>query len=121
VAFPTENGIQEVDVNKISTSFYVNGARGIRQQYPLANAFALTVHKTQGLTLPSICLELDETIFAPGQAYVAISRAKRWEDIAISSFRPDAFFIDTSTIAEHQRLYTISNSVDIYNWNASNQ
>ena len=38
VAFPTENGIQEVDVNKISTNFYVNGARGIRQQYPLANA-----------------------------------------------------------------------------------
>ena len=28
------------------------------------------------------CLELDETMFACGQAYVAINRAKRWEDIA---------------------------------------
>jgi len=79
------------------------------------------VHKTQGLTLPSVCLELDETIFAPGQAYVAISRAKRWEDIAISSVRPDAFHTDRSVIIEHQRLQGSANSTDIYNWQAFNR
>ncbi len=45
-----------------------------RIQFPLQNAFALTVHKTQGLTLPHITLSLDESIFAKGQAYVAMSQ-----------------------------------------------
>jgi ATP-dependent exoDNAse (exonuclease V) alpha subunit len=39
----------------------------------LQNAFALTVHKTQDLTLPEISLSLDQQIFSAGQAYVALS------------------------------------------------
>ena len=93
IAFPTTTGIQEVDVQQTTQRFYVSGARACRRQFPLQNAFALTVHKTQGLTLPTVCLELDETIFACCQAYIAISRAKSWDDIAISSFRSDAFKI----------------------------
>jgi ATP-dependent exoDNAse (exonuclease V) alpha subunit len=52
VAFPTANGIQEVDVYKTALYFYLNCAHVVRRLYPLANAFALTVYKTQGLTLP---------------------------------------------------------------------
>ena len=35
-----------------------------RIQFPLQNAFALTIHKTQGLTLSHITLSLNESIFA---------------------------------------------------------
>jgi hypothetical protein len=84
----------------------IDGAPACRRQFPIQNAFALTVHKTQGLTLPSVRLELDETIFAYGQAYIAISRAKRWEDIAISSFCLDSFRDDRNVTAEYNRLRT---------------
>jgi len=76
----------------------------------------LTVHKTQGLTL-----QLDETIFACAQAYVAISRAKSWNDIALSSFRPDVFRVDQSVVKEYERLRTIADTYDIFNWKPINR
>ena len=114
VAFPTPDGIHEVDVQKTSVRFNVDGSQAIRHQFPMQNAFALTVHKTQGLTLPAICLKLDETMFACGQAYVGVSRAKRWEDITISSLTIDTFRVDSDVVAEYNRLCRISENTDIY-------
>ena len=99
----------------------MGGAPACRRQFPIQNAFALTVHKTQGLTLPSVCLELDETIFACGQAYVAISRTKNWNDISISSFRPDVFKVDPSVVKEYERLQAIANACDIFSWKPINR
>ncbi|CAG8612432.1 17247_t:CDS:2 [Cetraspora pellucida] len=53
--------------------FYLNGIPASRTQYPIQNAFALTIHKTQELTLPNISMNLDNQIFKSGQAYVALS------------------------------------------------
>jgi len=116
VAFPSPNGLHEIDVQKTSVKFDIDGSSAIRHQFPMQNAFALTVHKTQGLTLPAICLELDETMFACGQAYVAISRAKRWEDITISLFTPHAFRVNRSVVTEYNRLRQISEATNIYHW-----
>ena len=70
VAFPIDSGINQVTVKKITTYFNLNGAPAQRTQFPLQNAFALTVHKTQGLTLPHTTISLDEQMFANGQAYI---------------------------------------------------
>ena len=43
-------------------------------QYPIALAFAITIHKSQGMSLNDLVIESNE-IFAPSQFYVAISRA----------------------------------------------
>ncbi len=43
-------------------------------QYPIALAFAITIHKSQGMSLSDLVIESNE-IFAPSQFYVAISRA----------------------------------------------
>lgn len=56
------------------------------EQLPLALAFALTVHKAQGMTLQYVQLDLGKDVFAKGQAYVALSRARRLEDIALTRF-----------------------------------
>jgi ATP-dependent exoDNAse (exonuclease V) alpha subunit len=45
-------------------------------QFPLSPAWALTIHKAQGMTLDSVMIDLGRGAFAPGQTYVALSRAR---------------------------------------------
>jgi len=54
-------------------------------QFPLTLAWALTIHKSQGLTLDSIKVDLGGTgkAFATGQSYVALSRCKTMEGISL--------------------------------------
>lgn len=49
---------------------------GRYSQIPLAQAWAITIHKAQGLTLSDVRIDLDGGAFTEGQAYVALSRAK---------------------------------------------
>ena len=44
-------------------------------QFPVRLAFAITIHKSQGMSLEDLIIETNE-IFAPSQFYVALSRAK---------------------------------------------
>src|SRR5215213_5530104 len=81
VTFPTQNNILKVNVQKMNAHFNINGVPASRYQFPLQNAFALTVHKTQGLTLPHATVSVDENMFATGQIYVATSRAPSWDSL----------------------------------------
>lgn len=49
---------------------------GSFKQYPLKHAWAVTIHKSQGLTLPAAVIDFGRGCFTSGQAYVALSRVK---------------------------------------------
>ena len=103
----TSSGITLTSIRRVTNSFLINGAPCSRTQFPLQNAFALTVHKTQGLTLPHVSLSIDDTMFACGQVYVAFSRATSWENLDLYAFEEDQIHIDQEVITENQRLWSL--------------
>ncbi|MBS9478888.1 ATP-dependent DNA helicase [Ancylobacter radicis] len=57
---------------------------GTYTQIPLVPAWAVTVHKAQGLTLDDARIDFDSGAFAAGQAYVALSRARSLEGLSLA-------------------------------------
>jgi tetratricopeptide (TPR) repeat protein len=54
---------------------------GTFKQFPLKLAWAVTIHKSQGLTFDRVVLDFGEGAFASGQAYVALSRVTTFEGL----------------------------------------
>lgn len=54
---------------------------GTFTQYPLRLAWAVTIHKSQGLTFDKLIVDLGNGAFAHGQTYVALSRCTSYEGI----------------------------------------
>jgi ATP-dependent exoDNAse (exonuclease V) alpha subunit len=94
-------------VTLVTRFLNINGVRYTRTQYPLGNAFALTIHKTQSLGLDNIAIALDGSIFSAGQAYTGLSRAKEIKGGHISHLERSAFIVDQNAVKEYQRLQDV--------------
>lgn len=67
-------------------------------QYPIRLAWAITVHKSQGLTLQKAVVDLNQS-FAPGQVYVALSRCTSMEGLVLrSKLNIDNVIVDNRVI-----------------------
>lgn len=57
---------------------------GSFKQFPFALGWAITIHKSQGMTLDSAYIDFGEGAFCSGQAYVALSRCRSLEGISLA-------------------------------------
>ncbi len=58
------------------------------QQIPLIHAWAITIHKAQGVTLELAQIDAGSNIFECGQTYVALSRVKSLEGLHLTALNP---------------------------------
>src|ERR1700761_1916685 len=77
----TEDGTLVVPIPVVKSTFDVGGKCVSRTQVPLRLAWGVTIHKSQGLTLPKIKIGLGTSEFAVGLTFVGLSRVKTLSDI----------------------------------------
>lgn len=79
------------------------------KQFPLKLAYAFTIHKAQGQTYEKVILDLNSHIFAPGQLYVALSRAKSLQGLYLT--KPVTY----SDIISDDSIFKFLGSIRAYN------
>ncbi len=73
-------------------------------QFPLRLAWAITIHKSQGLTFDKAIIDAGEA-FAPGQVYVALSRCTSLDGLLLKSkIRAGSLFTDNRIIQFSQKI-----------------
>ena len=98
IALPESWRYVEDDVEKAKIS-----------QIPLRLAWAITVHKSQGMSLDAAEVDLSKA-FEPGMGYVALSRLRTLDGLRLMGVNDKAFEVDQEVLAFDKELHALSDS-----------
>lgn len=78
---------------------------GSYTQYPVKLAWALTVHKSQGLTFNNVIIDMGRGAFTGGQTYVALSRCRSFDGLTLKSTVADRDIFVNPAIVNFSRTF----------------
>lgn len=110
-----ENGdIHAVEPEKWSNIRYIYDPKtkkideeelGSFTQYPIKLAWALTIHKSQGLTFSNVIIDMGRGAFTGGQTYVALSRCRSFDGLTLRSTVADRDIFVNPAIINFSRSF----------------
>lgn len=86
---------------------------GTFTQFPIKLAWAITIHKSQGLTFDNVVIDLGTGAFVNGQAYTALSRCRTLEGITLKRMLRHEDIIADARIINFHETEQILNAIDL--------
>ncbi|KAH7471706.1 hypothetical protein FOMA001_g13690 [Fusarium oxysporum f. sp. matthiolae] len=81
----TDDRREVVPILPVKRDFFLGTSACTRKQFPLTVSYAITVHKSQSITVDKMVTDLSERDFQTGLSYVAVSRVKMLEGLMIDA------------------------------------
>lgn len=94
------------------TKKVIEKVKGTFTQYPLRLAWALTVHKSQGLTFNNVIIDMGRGAFSAGQAYVALSRCRSFDGMVLRSPLSQRDIFVSTAVSAFSRSFNDSRLID---------
>lgn len=100
---------RELTIEKHTWSMDISDDKVIKKiQYPLKLAYAITIHKSQGMTLDCVETDIGSSIFEYGQVYVVLSRVKSLDGLRLKNFSSKKIKIHPKVKKFYNELITCS-------------
>lgn len=116
IGFPLVKTLDGIEISASSEEWTITNENGQTlasyEQVPLRLAWAITVHKSQGMTLDAAELDLSKT-FERGQGYVALSRLRSLERLRLLGFNQTALEVDPLALKVDLRFQELSATNDL--------